>query len=159
MRFSDNSPEEKFTQIILAIDHSLKLERVDSTPTSEVILGDHYPVELCNSPWSPKGHSHGFEWLTFLLFNINRPSHLWNMAISNLTLKIHVLTFKIDGQGYGQCQTWWSHLWAGVQSIHLLFISWQSEHFGLYIMNSTFDLENWRSRSWPRSNSMVIFEA
>ena len=27
------------------------------------------------------------------------------------------------------------------------------------IANSTFDLENSRSRSWPRSNSMVTFEA
>ena len=31
--------------------------------------------------------------------------------------------------------------------------------FGRDIANSTFDLENSRSRSWPRSNSMVTFAA
>ena len=106
----------------------------------------------------------------------------------------------------GQGQTHWSHLRPGVQSICLLFISWQSDHFwlryskfhiwpwkfkvkvmakvkpnghiwalefnryvcfslcgnrtifGWDIANSIFDLENSRSRSWPRSNPMVTFE-
>ena len=110
------------------------------------------------------------------------------------------------GQGYGHGQTHWSHLRLGVQSICLLFVSWQSDHFwlryrkfhiwpwkfkvkvmakvkpdgdiwglkfnryvcflfrgkrpifGWDIANSIFDLENSRSRSWPRSNLMVIFE-
>ena len=100
----------------------------------------------------------------------------------------------------------WSHLRPGVQSICLLFVSWQSDHFwlryrkfhiwpwkfkvkvmakvkpdghiwalefnryvcfsfrgnrtifGWDIANSIFDLENSRSRSWPRSNMMVTFE-
>ena len=38
-------------------------------------------------------------------------------------------TFK--GQGHGQGQTHWSHLRPGVQSICLLFISWQSDYFWL----------------------------
>ena len=29
----------------------------------------------------------------------------------------------------------------------------------MYIANSIFDLESTKSRSWPRSNPMVIFEA
>ena len=33
-----------------------------------------------------------------------------------------------------------------------IFFSWD-------IANSIFDLENWRSRSWPRSNLVVAFEA
>ena len=118
----------------------------------------------------------------------------------------HVWPSKFKGQGYGQGQTRWSHLRPGVQSICLLFVSWQSDQFwlkyrkfhiwpwkfkvkvmakvkpdghiwdlefnryvcfslrgnrtifGWDIANSIFDLENSRSRSWPRSNPMVTFE-
>ena len=38
---------------------------------------------------------------------------------------------KFKGQGYGQVQTHWSHLRPGVQSICLLFVSSQSDHFRL----------------------------
>ena len=119
----------------------------------------------------------------------------------------------VKGQGHiwpskyiGQGQTHWLHLMPGVQSICLLFISWQSDPFwlryskfhiwlwkfkvkvmakvkpdghiwtlefnryvcfsfrgnrtifGWDIANFIFDLENSRSRSWPRSNPMVTFE-
>ena len=53
----------------------------------------------------------------------------------------HVWPTKFKGQGYGQGQTHWSHLRPGVQSICLLFVSWQSDHFGWDIANSIFDLE------------------
>ena len=42
---------------------------------------------------------------------------------------IPYLTLKIQGQGHGQGQIWWSHLRPRVQSICLLFVSWQSGHF------------------------------
>ena len=45
--------------------------------------------------------------------------------------QILYLTLKIQGQGHGQGQTRWSHLSPRVQSICLLFVSWQSDHFGL----------------------------
>ena len=118
----------------------------------------------------------------------------------------HIRHSKFKGQGHGQVQTHWSHLRPGVQSICLLFVSRQSDHFWLRyskfyiwpwklkvkvmakvkpdghiwalefnryvcfsfggtrtifdwdIANSVFDLENSRSRSWPRSNPMVTFE-
>ena len=38
---------------------------------------------------------------------------------------------KFKDQGYGQGQTHWSHLRPGIQSICLLSISWQSDHFWL----------------------------
>ena len=117
----------------------------------------------------------------------------------------HVWPSKFKGQGYGQGQTPWSHL-SPRQSICLLFVSWQSDHFllkysifyiwpwkfkvkvmakvktdghiwalefnryvcfsfrgnqtifGWDIANSIFDLENLRSRSWPRSYPMITFE-
>ena len=43
----------------------------------------------------------------------------------------HVWPSKFKGQGYGQGQTHWSHLRPGVQSICLLFVSWQSDHIWL----------------------------
>ena len=43
----------------------------------------------------------------------------------------HVWPSKFKGQGYGQGQTHWSHLRPWVQSICLLFVSWQSDHFWL----------------------------
>ena len=66
----------------------------------------------------------------------------------------HFWPWKFKGHGHGQGQTHWSHLRSGDQSIYLLFILWQ---FGSDIANSIFDLEN--SKSWPRSNLMVTFEA
>ena len=43
----------------------------------------------------------------------------------------HVWPSKFKGQGYGQDQTHLSHLRPGVQSVCLLFVSWQSDHFWL----------------------------
>ena len=43
----------------------------------------------------------------------------------------HVWPSKFKGQCYGEGQTHWSHLRPGVQSICLLFVSWQSDHFWL----------------------------
>ena len=136
----------------------------------------HYLVDPYTRPWSP-----------------NSQGHIW--------------PWKFKCQGHSQGQTHWSHLRPGVQSICLLFVSFQSDHFWLrhskfhiwpwkfkvkvmakvksdcriwglefnrYVSfsfrgnrtlftrdtaNSIFDLENSRSRSWPRSNPMVTFEA
>ena len=43
----------------------------------------------------------------------------------------HVWSSNFKGQYYGQGQTHWSHMRTGVQSICLLFVSWQSDHFWL----------------------------
>ena len=39
------------------------------------------------------------------------------------------LSPKIQVEGYGQGQIWWSHLRSRFQSICLLFIMWQPDHF------------------------------
>ena len=88
--------------------------------------------------WSHPGH---------YIYISGRSIHLnlvtkWSWSM-NLTMKIHgqvmcvvkglghVWPSKFQGQGYGQGQTHWSYLRPGIQSICLLFVSWQSDHFWL----------------------------
>ena len=52
------------------------------------------------------------------------------------------LTLKIQGQGHGQGQTRWSHLSPRVQSVCLLFVSWQSDHF--WLRYSKFHIWPWK---------------
>ena len=90
------------------------------------------------------------------LCNVNRPSHSEIQLFHNLTMKIHgqgyvckqvkgqdhVWPSKFKGQGYGQGQTHWSPLRPGVQSICLLFVSWQSDHF--WLRYSKFHISPWK---------------
>ena len=165
----------------------------------------HYLVDPYTWPWSPNGHDHGHDWPTATPFvQCQSALPFWDTAISKSDHQSHVWPSKFKGQGYGQGQTYWSHLRPGVQSICLIFALWQSDHFwlryrkfhiwpwkfkvmakvkpdghiwslefnryvcfsfrgnrtifGWDIGNSIFDLENSRSRSWPKSNPMVTFE-
>ena len=70
--------------------------------------------------------------------------------------KLHILLWKFKVKVMGQGQTRWSYFRPRVQSICLLFVSWQSDHFGCDIANSIFDLENWTSRSRPKSNQIIF---
>ena len=54
----------------------------------------------------------------------------------------HGLTLKIQGQGHGQDQTWWSHLSHRVQSLCLLFVSLQLDHF--WLRYSKFHIWPWK---------------
>ena len=77
------------------------------------------------------------------LCNVNQPSHSEIQLFQNLTMKIpgqgHVcgqrwrshLTFKIQRSRLWSRSNPLSHLRPGVQSICLLFVSWQSDHFWL----------------------------
>ena len=56
------------------------------------------------------------------------------VAIRPFLAEIHqfpCLTLKIQGQGHGQGQIKCSHFRTWVKSIHVLFVSWQSDHFWL----------------------------
>ena len=68
--------------------------------------------------WSPNGHGH--EWPTatpFVQCQSALPFHIWPWKF-----KVKVMT-KVKPDG---------HIWGlGVQSICLLFVSWQSDHFWL----------------------------
>ena len=102
----------------------------------------HYPYTW---PWSRNGHSN--EWPTPTPFvQCQSALPFWDTAISKFIhenpwsgscvwSKVNV-TFdlqnsKVKVEGYGQGQTHWSHLRPGVQSICLLFVSWQSDNFWL----------------------------
>ena len=105
----------------------------------------HYLVDPYTWPWSPNGHGHGHEWPTATPFvQCQSALPFWDTAISifdhenpwsrscvwskvkvtfdleNSKVKVMVKV-KPDG-----------HIWGlGVQSICLLFVSWQSDHFWL----------------------------
>ena len=75
-------------------------------------------------PWNlkvkPNGHIWGPEFNRYGCFSF----------IGNHFFKIS-RHLKIQGQGHGQGQNRWSHLWPRFQSICLLIVSWQLDHFWL----------------------------
>ena len=132
----------------------------------------HYLVDPYTWPWSPNGHDHG-SWMTYC-------HPLCAMSISPPIVKYNyfkILPWKsmvkvicvVKGQGH----IWPSkfkvkvmvkfkpigHIW-GLEFNRYVCFSFHGNLtiFGWDIANSIFDLENWRSRSWPRSNLMVTFE-
>ena len=185
----------------------------------------HYLVDPYTWLWSPNGQDHiwpsKFKYWFKVMAKVKPIGHIWGLefksmfafrfvAIGPVLVEIYknsYFTLKIQGQGHSQGQIWWSHLRPRVQSMCLLFVLWQSDHFwqrysqfhiwpwkfkvkvmskvkpdghiwGLEInryvcflfrgnrtifdwdiAKSIFDLENSRSRSWPRSKPMVTFEA
>ena len=127
---------------------------VDGTPTTEVT-----PVTIWYIHTPDLGHQMVMimvmnDLLTPPLSNVNRPSHSEIQLFQNLTMKIHGqghvcgqrsrshLNMKIHGQCHGQGQTRWSHLSPRVQSIYLLFASWQSDHF--WLRYSKFHIWPWK---------------
>ena len=57
----------------------------------------------------------------------------WNSLVNQMCVVKglgHIWPWKLNDQGHCQGQTWWSHLRPKVQSICLLVVSWQSDHFG-----------------------------
>ena len=81
-------------------------------------------------------------------FRGNRTIFGWDIAIPYLTL-------KIQGQSHGQGQNRWSHLSPKVQSICLLFVSWQSDHF--WLRYSKFHIWPWKNldQNRPKSNQVI----
>ena len=87
--------------------------------------------------------SWSWSWMTYwhFLCAMSKTLPFWDTAISKFDhenpwsrsceVKGQVWPSKFKGHGYGQVQTHCSHLRPGVQSICLLFVSWQSNHFWL----------------------------
>ena len=131
----------------------------------------HSLVDPYTWPRSPNGHGHGWPTATpFVQCQSALP--LWDTAIS-----------KFDHENPWSRSCVWSkvkvtfdlqnskikvmvkvkpigHIW-GLEFNRYVCFSFCGNRttFGWDIANSKFDLENSRSRSWPRSNLMVIFEA
>ena len=78
----------------------------------------HYLVDPYTWPWSPNGHGHGHEWPTATPFvQCQSALPFWDTALS-----------KFDHENPWSRSCVWR---PGVQSIGLLFVSWQSDHFWL----------------------------
>ena len=132
----------------------------------------HYLVDPYIWPWSPNGQDHiwpwkficqghgqgnthwshlrlGVEWIC-LLFVSWQSDHFWLRYC-----KFHIwpwnVKVKVISDGY---------IW-GLKFNRYVCFSFRDNQtiFGRDIANSIFDLENSRSRSWPKSNLMVIIDA
>ena len=84
------------------------------------------------------GHIWGLDFNRYVCFSFRGNGTIfdWDMANSIFDLG------KIQGQGHGQGQTWWSHLRRRVQSMCLLFVSWQLDHF--WLRYSKFHIWPWK---------------
>ena len=116
----------------------------------------HYLVNPYTWPWSSNGHGHGHEWPTATPFvQCQSALPFWDTAISKFdhenpwsrscvwskvkvtfdleNSKVKVMV-KVKPDG---------HIWGlGVQSICLLFVSWQSDHF--WLRYSKFYIGPWK---------------
>ena len=100
----------------------------------------HYLVDPYTWPWSPNGHGHSHEWPTATPFvQCQSALPFWGTVISKFD---HENPWSrscvVKGQGHiwpwqfkRQGRTHWSHLRPGDQSLCLLFVSRQSDHFWL----------------------------
>ena len=115
----------------------------------------HYLVDPYTWTWSPNGHDHGHEWPTATSFvQCQSTLPFWDTAISKFDhenpwsrsceVRGQVWPSKFKGHSYGQVQTHCSHLRPGVQSICLLFVSWQSDHF--WLRYRKFHIWPWKSK-------------
>ena len=85
-----------------------------------------YSNPLCSMSISPPILRYSYPW--------SKPC-VWSKVKVTFDLKIH-------GQGHSQGQTYWSHLRPRVQSIYLLFVWWQSDHF--WLRYSKFHIWPWK---------------
>ena len=134
----------------------------------------HYLVDPYTWPWSPNGHGDGHEWPTATPFvQCQSALQFWDTAIS-----------KFDHENPWSRSCVWSKVKVtfDIQNskvkvvvkvkvkpiCHILGLEFNPyvcfsfcgnrTTFGWDIGNSIFDLENSRSKSWPRSNPMVTFK-
>ena len=132
----------------------------------------HYLVDPYTWLKSPNGHGHGYEWptatpfvhcqsaLPFWYTSISKFDHenprsrscVWSKVKVTVDLQISMVKIMVKVKPIG-------HIW-GLESNRFVYFSFRGNQttFGWDIGNSIFDLENSRSRSWPRSNLMVTFE-
>ena len=133
-----------------------------------------YMVDPYTWPWSPNGHGQGHEWPTTPTRFVQCKSALpfWDTAISNfdhenpwsrtyvwskvkVTFDLENSKFKVTGKVKPI-----GDIWGLLFNWYVCFpFRGNRTIFCPDIVNSIFDLENSRSRSWSRSNPMVTFKA
>ena len=105
-------------------------------------------AHLVRGPWSWMANSITFvQWQAALLLLTYCYYKIWpwkSMVKAMCVVKNqdHIWAKKIKGQIHGHGQTHWSHLRPKVQSICLLFILWQSDHF--LLRYSKFHIWPWK---------------
>ena len=122
---------------------------VDSTPTSEVT-----PVTIRYIRPSHHGHTsqyHGHEWMTHILFTVNRPPHFWDRAISDSDLETQRSRSWVWSKGK-VIQSAQYHI--NSLPFHLTSIRPTIPEIELF-RNLT--LKHPRSRSWVRSKVNVTY--
>ena len=131
----------------------------------------HYLVDPYTRPWSPNGQGHIWPWKFKCQGHSQGQTHghIWGLECNRYVC----FSFRFNRTTFG----WESkfHIWPwkfkvkvksdgciwGLEFNQYVCFSFRGNRtiFGRDIVKSIFDLENSRSRSWPRSNSMVTFEA
>ena len=133
----------------------------------------HYLVDPYTWPWSPNGHGHGHEWPTATPFvQCQSALPFWDTAISKfdhenpwsrscVRSKVKVMFDLQNSKVKVMVRVKpLGHIWGLEFNRYVCFsLHGNRTTFGWDIGNSIFDLENSRSRSWPRSNPMVTFES
>ena len=148
------SHEPQIRTILVSMQYDKKTRGVDGTPTTEVTpvtmrwihtpdLGHQMVMVMVMNDLLPPlcAISNGPPTLRYSYFKI----WPWKSMVKAMCVvkgQGHVWPSKFKGQGYGQGQTHWSHLRPGDQSICLLFVSWQSDHF--WLRNSKFYIWPWK---------------
>ena len=85
----------------------------------------------------PDGHIWALEFKRYVCF-----SFCGNWTIFGWDIANYIFDLKNLGQGHGQGQTRWSHLSPRDQTICLLFVLWQSDHF--WLRYSKFHIWPWK---------------
>ena len=125
----------------------------ESTSRRHLMSPGHYPLDLFTSLWSPKGHSHGHEWLTPIPFfqyqsalSFLRYGYFKIWRCKSMAKAMHVVEEKdhIVGSAANQFMFFSFHSNVPCHSFNTAF--------------SKFDLQNSRLMSWQISKLMATFE-
>ena len=136
----------------------------------------HYLVDPYTWPWSLNGQDHIWPWKFKYQGHGQGQTHcqIWGLEFKSICLlfvswqsdhfwlrcsKFHIWPWKLKVKVKAKVKSY-GYIW-GLESNRCVRFSFRGNRtiFGWDIANSIVDLENSRSRSWPRSNLMVPFEA
>ena len=135
----------------------------------------HYLVDPYTWPWSPNGQDHIWPWRFKYQCHGQGQTHynIWGLEFKSICLlfvswqsdhfwlrysKFHIWPWKFKVKIMAKVKSD-GHIW-GLEFNWCACFSFRGNRtiFGRDIANFAFDLENSRSRSWPRSDLMVTFE-